>query len=316
MSQPRTIDAWPIAARPSSTLLGRRVLGLRRSGRLWSVTEVADGENAVPAAAEVVTLEAWRGRVKDPREPTQVVIADTILGTSPKGGSGSFPVRDEQGQVWFVKPLNNRQGGRVIVSEQIVAGAGRLIGAPVCETTVVELTDDLAGFEFVSGLFVEPGLAHGSASVSSVVEASGAPDHRYRDDNRRRHAGLFALYDWCYGSDEQWLYRETADREIHSHDHGHYFPGSTAWTTNELTNHVDDPHMPTGWSSDGLDSAELLRIANHLDEIGPAELLPVLQAIPESWPASNDDLDAIGYFLELRARPVAERLRAIAGGSA
>jgi hypothetical protein len=65
------------------------------------------------------------------------------LRASPAGASGSFLVVGEDGRRYWCKSLNNFQGPRVAVTEQIVGRLAGLIGAPACE--LYALCDWLAG---------------------------------------------------------------------------------------------------------------------------------------------------------------------------
>ena len=233
---------------------------------------------------------------------------------SSRGGSGTFLAADDKGEQWWVKPLNNRQGERVTITEVIVGAVGKLIGAPVCEATVVTLPEELRGWEFRPGSQLEPGLAHASRAVTAAIEDRQLL-HRDRDDNRRRHAGVFALYDWCWGGDDQWLYSQSADSQLFSHDHGWYLPevGAT-WTEAALTTRVDEPHPPSG-PTDGMDDAELARLSDQLRGLDVADLVGALRTIPETWPVTDAELEAVGWFLQYRAKPVAARLERYRGGT-
>lgn len=251
--------------------------------------------------------DAWRGIVQPCSVDEVTLVIEMVLGPSERGGSGSFPARGSDGERWYVKPQNNHQGGRVITTEYIVSAAGRLIGAPVCEVQPVVIPPELAGHRFPSGLTLEQGVASASRAIGDAVEDRGLL-HRDRDDNRRRHAGVFALYDWCWGGDPQWLYVEPQDGKLFSHDHGWYLPPEgPEWTEDALTAHVDIDR-PLGHDTAGLDADELLRLADALDALGRDELVAALSGVPESWPGA-EDLESVGFFLERRAPHAACRMR-------
>lgn len=109
------------------------------------------------------------------------------------------------GSRWWVKALNNPSGPRSCITEWIVGSVGRLIAAPVCEVALVEVPVDLDGERYCDERELEAGVsAVASRDVPSGVDLR-ALLHRPRDDNPSRHAGLFALHDWCWGQDSQWL---------------------------------------------------------------------------------------------------------------
>lgn len=233
---------------------------------------------------------------------------------SSAGGSGTFLAELSDTQRWWVKPPNNPQGPRIVLTEYLVGCLGALIGAPTCDVAIVAIPSEIAGWEYRPGSFLEVGLAHGSRAVDDAQEEY-VLDHRDRDDNRRRHAGIFALYDWCWGADDQWLYCETDDRKLYSHDHGWYFPGTGGtWTEATLLARVDEPHPPP-YPASGLDVDELRRLAKLLQEPLRDELCLLLQSVPKQWHVVDAELEALGYFLERRAAAVADRLLGLIGGT-
>lgn len=233
------------------------------------------------------------------------------------GGSKPLLALGADGRRYWVKPIKNPQGPMVPVNEQIVARCGELIGAPTCSVKIVEIPQALGGM--ISGVRVEPGLAHGSLDVADTVNERRLV-HRSEDDNQRRHAGLFALHDWCWGSDSQWLFALSDERKTYSHDHGHFFPGGPNWPSglDEIRTLVDDPHclQDDAPSADpaGLDTDALRELADALDKVGSDDLVRILTVVPPEWPVADADLDLLGFFLEARAPQVAGRLRLMIGG--
>lgn len=256
-----------------------------------------------------VTLSDWRGQVQ--RDLGQPAALKAALGKSNgKGGSGAFLGLGGDERKWWIKPLNNPQSQRVPINEQIVGRAAALIGAPACGVALIEVTPDVAGWNYHDQLTLELGIAHGSAAVTDGLEQRTLTSGT-EDDNRRRHAGIFALWDWCWGGDEQFLYATTDDNRIYSHDHGHFFPGGPNWTVDLLTQSVDVP-MPLPRPATDLDVSTLHTLADRLDQIPRSGLQEVLGNIPRAWPISDEELETMGYFLEYRAAGVAVRLRQLA----
>jgi hypothetical protein len=251
----------------------------------------------------------WDGAIPALSHPSEPLIIELPLEPSKGGGSGSFLALGSDGRRWWVKPPNQLQGGKVLVTEHVVAEAGLLIHAPVCEVAVAKIPDELIGWEFKVGSFLESGFAHASLEVPDANQ-EGQLTHRQHDDNARRHAGVYALYDWCWGGDDQWLYCWSDDRKVYSHDHGWYLPESGAdWSHTTLTNRVDGPHeLPTDAS--GLLYDELRLVADSLRRVDRGDLVRILSGVPASWPVSTSDLEALGFFLERRIPQVADRLEA------
>jgi hypothetical protein len=130
------------------------------------------------------------------------------------------------------------------------------------------------------------------------------------DDNPRRHAGVYAIWDWCWGGDDQWLYSAPEENRLYSHDHGHYLPDGPSWTEQSLVNKVDEPWVsprPTA----GINASFLHEFADRLDAVTRLQLAEVLRAIPTDWDVTQPELEALGFFLERRAPAVAARLRGL-----
>lgn len=231
------------------------------------------------------------------------------LRASSVGGSGSFLVLADDQRRYWCKSLNNFQGPRISVTEQIVGRLAALIGAPACEVALVAL-DAIVGWEFRpgSGRLVEAGWAHGSVALDPAVETR-ALEHRTDDDNRRRHCGIYALCDWLAGSDVQWLCGVAEDNAYYSHDHGFYLTGPD-WTEASHTAGRDVPYA-LSIPPDQLDQAEMTRLADALDALTRQDIEGELSKLPGNWPVTDSELDAVAEFVDYRRGPVAARLRTV-----
>ncbi len=245
---------------------------------------------------------------------------DGVVAIAPlqQSGSSSAPVlfRASDGRRYWCKVINNPQHPRVPINDQLVGRLGRLIGASTCDVALVMIPRDLAGWSFCrwnEGLRLEVGWAHGSAELPGAFETR-AMSQRDADDNARRHASLYALYDWLCGEDPQWLVCGAEQNAYYSHDHGSYFPNGPAWSTESLARHaaraVRLPFPPHG-----LDPREVARLVDRLGEVREDELLAVGSALPASWPVTDRELEALVDFLLHRREATAERLRAMIGVS-
>lgn len=230
------------------------------------------------------------------------------LQQSTAGGSGAFlGLANDQHRYW-IKTLNNLHSPRVPTNEQIVGRAARLIGGPGCEIKTIAISADCSGWEFRPGRALEAGIAHACSAVPDCSETR-ALAHRGEDENSTRHAMIFALYDWCWGSDPQWLVAQTEEQRYYSHDHGHYFPGGPNWTVGSLMQYVDQPNEFAD-SFAGISTNAVRSIAEALESLTKESLACVLAGIPSSWPVTDEELECIGFFLQRRAPRVASRLRA------
>lgn len=256
----------------------------------------------------------WMELVSGKRSSTVDLQLDAVLESQNDSRGGSLPFKGlgSDGEVYWIKQSANRQSTRVPVTEQLVSGVGRLIGAPVCETRLINIPAEFDGETLDNGTILASGIAHASRDVAVCsFEKWYEPHFRSQDDNRRRHAGYFALYDWCWGDDMQWLYDLQDDRKTYSHDHGHFLPGAPDWTIGTLANSADLPHELDA-DSVGLDDHELLRIADRLESLTQRELSNVFVRIPLQWSVTDRELAAAGAFFDYRREHVACRLRALA----
>ncbi|WP_326829276.1 hypothetical protein OIE13_34595 [Streptosporangium sp. NBC_01810] len=66
------------------------------------------------------------------------------------------------------------------------------------------------------------------------------------------------------------------------------------------------PDPPGGLSGEAVEE-----VSEALEKINRDALVNILRGVPASWPVSDDDLEALGWFLEHRAPAVARRVRAL-----
>jgi len=229
---------------------------------------------------------------------------------------GPFRAVASDGNDYFVKCLSVCPQGEQasLAIELIVARVGTLINAPVCSTSLIRIPEEIAGWECRPGKPVHAGLAHASLALNRAEEGRPRLECRAQDDNRRRHVGAYALFDWCFGWDEQWLYNIDDDSSLYSHDHGLYLPpcGKGYWNRAGLEAMVDRPHVLSD-PQEGLDVEAVTEVAAALDKIDQATLVEVLRTVPSSWPVSDEDLEDLGWFLQVRAPAAAGRVRTLAG---
>lgn len=254
----------------------------------------------------------WAGLVtghrSDVADHTIVTVFPDQIGA---GGSSPILVQADDHRTYWIKTLDNRQGDRVPITEQIVARCGNLIGAPTCEVALLEISTDFDNFEIGNGRSLHAGIAHGSLDVSGALFERELT-HREDDDNRKRHAYIYALYDWCWGGDDQWLFDTSNDHTIYSHDHGWYLPpNGPQWNIENLKRFVGEPHPCNSGTTDGITAELWNEVADRIESVKQSEIAGVLHKIPSSWPVNDADLEALGHFLEERKETVATRIRDI-----
>ncbi|MCH8113676.1 MAG: hypothetical protein IH905_17260 [Proteobacteria bacterium] len=282
-----------------------RMLALRKT---YSLMNPSPEHNASSSSFPIVQRGDWDGVFDGQRTTAADVLLKATLQKSPDGGSGAFLGLANDGQRYWIKPLNNAQGERVPITEQIVGRVGSLLGVPTCEVRTISISEDFAGWEFRPGRALEPGIAHASLNVEDAI-FTRALDRHMDDDNSRRYVFLFALYDWCWGGDVQGLLAAKDDNRFYSHDHGWYLPPEGPnWTINDLAAQADIPReLSTNLDGVGVSAAE--EVASMLESMERDQLQSALSGIPSVWPASDDELEWVGFFLEKRAPLVAQRIK-------
>lgn len=257
-----------------------------------------------------VTRADWNGLVAAARIDEADISLIAPLAQSSRGGSGAFQGRGDDGNRYWLKPLNNCQGPMVPATEQIIGRVGELIGAPTCIARTARIPTQLAGWEFRPGHALASGIAHASLAIENAVETHQM-QRRANDENARRHAFLLALYDWCWGGDPQWLMDLSRDSAFHSHDHGWYLPpNGPRWDEAELLAHVNDSHEYRGCTEAGIGKGDVADIASALRSVHRGQLVAALSRIPASWPIPSEHLECVGFFLETRTIAVADRIEA------
>jgi hypothetical protein len=259
--------------------------------------------------ARVLTENDWNGSVHGRVDPTSGLSVITCLAQGKGSASSPFLAEASDGEKWWVKPPQVSLA-KALVTELVTGLCGAMIGAPVCEVSEIIIPDMLLPWEFKPGQQLPTGVGSATREIPPVVlEEKGALGHRTQDDNARRHVGVYAIADWFFGADYQWLYRTSDEWTIYSHDHGWYLPPEGGdWSQDQLRGAVGTPHeLPD--DPVGLDQAQIDSIADNLLAVTHPGLAKVLSRVPASWPVSDSELDTLGWYLEARAPDVASRLR-------
>ena len=253
-------------------------------------------------------MASWNGLMAKAKRGEAEVTIIAPLRQGSQGSSGAFLALGDDGRRYWVKSINNAQSDRVPITEQIVGRMGALISAATCEVRIAKIPEEIGGWEFRSGLTLGPGLAHASLDVENAI-LYGQLSHRDKDDNARRHLSVMALYDWCWGDDPQWIVALGDDHRYYSHDHGCYLPpGGLGWSIDELRKCANVPHELLPGDNSGISRSMVEELAGRLQRVTRDEIFNGLCAIPSEWPATDQELEAVGEFLEMRAAEVSERL--------
>jgi len=253
----------------------------------------------------------WDGLIRDRLDPTDGPSLAVMMGPAGNTWSSPIQVTADDNLVYFAKfpeLCGSQQDRMSVVTEMVVAEAGRLIGASTCRTVVMRVPSELHGDELKNGVTISSSVVHASQAVKNCYEVKSDLPERGRDDNRRRHVGLLALYDWLMGQDQQWLLDLDDDLATYSHDHGLYLPGGNgSWTVEALESSVDQAHPAPG-STTGLLPAAISETADALHHVDRDTIERLLNRVPSSWAVTDVQLECLGWFMERRAPAVAGRI--------
>ena len=226
--------------------------------------------------------------------------------TSESGANAFLGLADDDRSYW-VKVPGNAQGDTILSAEQIVSAVAQLIGAPARETTLIEIPTDLMGWEYAKFHRLRKGVAHASLLLPAAEE-SDQLIYPKRDNNPSRVPAFFALWDWCMGEDEQWLFDLSGDMSIWTFDHGWWLGGGPAWDAGSFEQMADrDWHWTAGFT--GCDPVAFETVAKRLEQLTPEQILKAVSHVPAEWDVSNHELESVAWVLYRRRQPVAERLR-------
>jgi hypothetical protein len=232
----------------------------------------------------------WTRLFADAPRP-EIVTAETFVEAY---GTASRPVRliCADGAEYVVK---GSQAGRMIVTDQIVGRIGSRLGMPVGAPSLVDVPAELIAAEPAMGHFV-PGVAHGSAWIPDCEQ--GGVQHCA--DNRERFSDLALLFGWALASDHQFIYSTASPRIVYSVDHGHFFAGSTAWSTQTLGGAPPTEPDQTICGQCGLTDDELNASRTRIGPISDELISSAVVAPPDEWGMTPEERVAVADYLALR----------------
>lgn len=248
----------------------------------------------------------WNGLVSDAatRRP-EPIIATLHREHIP---TASNPQKYECGEAGLhaVKFRTNDHGdGRAITTEQIVARAGHLIGAPVPVVRLVQVAARLIPRQLTfSGGPPPGGVHHGSAWADGFTGREGLS---YLEENRTRFGALDVLYAWIpYTGDHQWIYRATEPHDVLSVDHTPFFPNGPEWSVAGLRAGEGAVARDSQMATLALTDSDRKQALGALAAVTPEDIADVVACPPAEWGITEDDRVALARYLFARRTPVME----------
>jgi hypothetical protein len=251
------------------------------------------------SSQEAVSSEQWGELITDAmkRRPASIQ-AQTYR--KKKWGSRNSPVllACSDGNEYVVK---GRQNHRDVANDQIVGWLARVIGAPVPETKLVYVADELIKMN-PEMQHMPPGLAHGSRSLfPDCTERLWLESGLHRlPANRSRFALLAVLYGWLQAGDRQLIYQKTPPELVFSVDHGHFFPGGPEWAVAGLSGDARADLDGELMNSCSFTREEIAGALRTLLPVGPKTIAEAVAAPPEEWNLTLDLRVAAAQYLYKR----------------
>lgn len=243
----------------------------------------------------IATEDAWRGAIASARGRVGTPVrAMTFLG---QWRSASKPVRlrCEDGRDYVVKCS---QAGKIPVNDQVVGRLGLVLGAPVGEVALVEVSADLVNMQ-PEMQHLSAGVCHGSVFIPHTSEREGLL-HTSVTENQQRFALLAVLYGWVGASDHQFIYGNEPPHIVHSVDHGHFFPGGPDWTPESLRGAPEATLDQMIANACLFQPHELQAAGVQLAAIDDEDIALAVAAADSDWHITEDERIVLAQYLARR----------------
>jgi hypothetical protein len=220
-------------------------------------------------------------------------------------GSGTFLGLASDGNKYWIKAPNNPQGSRTLAAEVVVHGIGVLIGAPVRQTALIDIPDNM-NWQYAPARRLKGGIGHASLNVEPAIVSDDWQEFSRHDHNETRQAFILALWDLCMGGDPQWIHQPDHDYTIWSFDHGFWLGGEGDWSAQSLRTTGIRPWVDLEFwvaSAHGLRDA-----ARAVHKLERTSIATVTQGVPIEWGIAREELRELANLLYLRVEGVVERL--------
>lgn len=213
----------------------------------------------------------------------------------------------------------------VIISEQIVARLGRLIGAPVPNCSIFAINDSMA--EDLSKIaknsshihypvqFIE-GPSHGSQFIPNLTGP-----YRERDmitlfhltnysDNMQRFSDLAVLYAWL-GIEHDLQFFAGPKSEVWSLDHGFSLGGLPIWTRRSLKNFEPRPTRLHPLLRQLCTASEIALSVKKLRAVSEEELVAQVTFVSSTWKIPLKEHQALLEYIITRKSHITRRVSSL-----
>lgn len=241
-----------------------------------------------------------------------------IFAIAQVASTGSLPFLGlaVNGDRYWVKCLGNPHGVDSLVAEHVVEALARKLDSPMRPSVLVGVPEHLMHDPRLVGSGNRAGIAHGSLLLDSC-DVKNVLDSVNRDGNSVRQPRFIALWELCYGEDEQWLYDRENEEQVWSFDHGYWITGGEPEPLTPLDLEVTlTKWKPWEGSVRGMDPVAFLEVAARIEALTVADFIDVVASVPVAWGVSDDLLESLAWWLHGRRMHVVGRMRAFANQAA
>lgn len=258
---------------------------------------------------------SWSGLLAGRERP---VAEAAIFAVAQVANTGSVPFLGlaEDGQRYWVKYMGNAHGVDSLMAERVVEALARKLDSPMRRSVLVEVPDHLTHDSRLSGSGIQAGVAHGSLFLGSCQEKN-VLDSVGHDGNSVRQPRFIALWELCFGEDEQWLYDRDNEDQVWSFDHGYWITGGEPepLTARDLEITLR-AWKPWEGSVRGMDPSAFLEVADRIESLAVTDFIDAIASVPVAWGVSDELLESLAWWLHHRRIHAAERMRTLANKAA
>jgi hypothetical protein len=204
--------------------------------------------------------------------------------------------------LYAVKFTQNAHGdGHGIFSEQLVGRAGGLIGAPVPDVALVEVSAGLAAEVAEQpelGFGPQAGVHHGSKWADNYTDRQTV-DHV--EANRERFGALDVLYAWIFcAGDHQFIYSNEPTRQVLSVDHSAFLPAGPDWTVESVGGGVRAVQQDPVFAPLALGPGHRADAVQQLVQVTPEGIAGLVSYAPDEWGVDFATREAVASYLWVR----------------
>lgn len=253
---------------------------------------------------DISSKEAWPTDLAGFKRPVASGSVAMILNYGETGSKPLHVISSDSKEYW-IKTRHNPHGQESLLAETICYSVGDFLGAPVPRHAFIQVPYEVARDNSLHDAYpLHAGLAFGSEVIHGVTE------HRTlrflnKDDNPRHAAAFIALWEWCDGADEQFLYRTEDDYSLVTFDYGFWLGIEGQWNIDYFSNR---PGHFSKWSASlkQVRRSAFNSVARKVSSITVSDALKIVAAVPVELGYSDKELIEAAQWLYSR-KEVIER---------